>query len=189
MQEQVHNSEEEPMSRNKLAVFGLALAAACAGGDGQDAATADSLNRDLQLAPADSTVTLNDAPAADATPPAATETPSTSRPAPSRPSTSRPSTSTPAPAPAARTLPSGTEVNATVSSEISSNTHKQGQTIQASVASDVRDGSGRVVIPAGSTVNLTITSIRESENKSDNTGTLTLAASSVEIDRKSTRLN
>ena len=38
-----------------------------------------------------------------------------------------------------------------------------------------------MVIPAGSTVNLTITSIRESENKSDNTGTLTLAASSVEI--------
>src|SRR5690606_4848588 len=135
MQEQVHNSEEEPMSRNMLAVFGLALAAACAGGDGQDAATADSLNRDLQLAPADSTVTLNDAPAADATPPAATETPSTSRPAPSRPSTSRPSTSTPAPAPAARTLPSRTEVDATVSSETSSNNHRQGQANQASAAS------------------------------------------------------
>jgi hypothetical protein len=167
-----------------LAVIGLALAAACADGGDQDAATADSLNRDLQLAPADSSVALDDpSPTTDAPAPS-TSTPSTSRPAPSRPSTSTPSTSQPStstPAPAARTLPSGTEVSATIASEISSKTHKQGQSIAARVAADVRDGSGRVVIPAGSTVNLTITSIRESENKSDNTGTLTLAASSVEI--------
>jgi hypothetical protein len=166
-----------------LAVFGLALAAACADGDRDDAATADSLGRDLQLAEADSSVMLNDPPATSTTTPApTTPAPSTSRPSPSRPapSTSRPSTSTPA-APAARTLPAGTEVRATVGTEISSKTHKQGQTVAARVASDVRDAQGRVVIPAGSTVNLTITSIRESENKSDNTGTLTLAASSVEI--------
>ena len=171
------------MSRRLLAVFGLALAAACADGDRDDAATADSLGRDLQLAEADSSVTLNDPPATTTTTPApTTPAPSTSRPSTSAPapSTSRPSTSTPA-APAARSLPAGTEVNATVSTEISSNTHKQGQTVAARVASDVRDAQGRVVIPAGSTVNLTITSIRESENKSDNTGTLTLAAASVEI--------
>ena len=170
------------MSRRMLAVFGLALAAACADGDGQDAATADSLNRDLQLATPDSNVTLNDPPASTTTPAPSTSAPSTSRPStsqPSRPSTSQPSTSTPAPA--ARTLAAGTEVRATVGTEISSNTHKEGQTVTARVASDVRDAQGRVVIPAGSTVNLTITSIRESENKSDNTGTLTLAAASVEI--------
>jgi hypothetical protein len=167
-----------------LAVIGLALAAACADGDGDDAATADSLGRDLQLAEADSSVTLNDPPATSTTTPApTTPAPSTSRPSTSRPSTSpAPSTSRPSTsAPAARTLPAGTEVQATVSTEISSKTHKQGQTVAARVASDVRDAQGRVVIPAGSTVNLTITSIRESENKSDNTGTLTLAASSVEI--------
>lgn len=174
------------MSRRLLAVFGLALAAACADGDRDDAATADSLGRDLQLAEADSSVTLNDPPATTTTPTTTTPAPSTSRPSTSRPSTSpapstsRPSTSTPA-APAARTLPAGTEVRATVGTEISSKTHKQGQTVAARVANDVRDAQGRVVIPAGSTVNLTITSIRESENKSDNTGTLTLAASSVEI--------
>ncbi len=175
------------MSRRMLAVFGLALAAACADGDRDDAATADSLGRDLQLAEADSSVTLNDPPATSTTTPApTTPAPSTSRPSTSRPSTqpapstSRPSTSAPA-ASAARTLPAGTEVRATVSTEISSKTHKQGQTVAARVASDVRDAQGRVVIPAGSTVNLTLTSIRESENKSDNTGTLTLAASSVEI--------
>lgn len=174
------------MSRRMLAVFGLALAAACADGDRDDAATADSLGRDLQLAEADSSVTLNDPPATSTTTPApTTSAPSTSRPSTSRPSqpapsTSRPSTSAPSTS-AARTLPAGTEVRATVSTEISSKTHKQGQTVAARVASDVRDAQGRVVIPAGSTVNLTITSIRESENKSDNTGTLTLAASSVEI--------
>jgi hypothetical protein len=178
------------MSRRMLAVFGLALAAACADGDGQDAATADSLNRDLQLATPDSNVTLNDPPASTTTPAPSTSAPSTSRPStsqPSRPSTSQPSTSTPAPA--ARTLAAGTEVRATVGTEISSNTHKEGQTVTARVASDVRDTQGRVVIPAGSTVNLTITSIRESENKSDNTGTLTLAAASVEINGVTSDLN
>lgn len=176
------------MSRRLLAVFGLALAAACADGDGDDMATADSLNRDLQLAPADSSVVLNDAPGTTTSPAPATPAPSTSTPSRPAPSTSRPSPSAPA-ASAARTLPAGTEVNATLTSEISSNTHKVGQTVAARVASDVRDASGRVVIPAGSAVNLTITSIRESENKSDNTGTLTLAASNVEINGTTYDLN
>ena len=56
-----------------------------------------------------------------------------------------------------------------------------GQTITATVSQNVRDGAGRIVIPAGSEVTLRITAIRESENKSDNTGTLTLAATSVSI--------
>ena len=172
------------MSRKTLAILGLAALAACADGERQDAATADSLNRDLQMAPVDSNVVLDDRPA-DASP---TTTPST--PAPARtttPRTTTPRTTTPAPttstnAPStARTLAAGTEINATISSEISSKTHKEGQTVTARTARDVRDASGRVVIPAGSTVNLTITSIRESENKSDNTGTLTLSATSVEL--------
>ena len=169
------------MSRKLLAVFGLAALAACADSGRDDAALADSLNRDLQMAPVDTTAALNDRPAdTAATTPA--PAPSASRPSTSRPSTSRPSTPAPEPAaPAARSLASGTKVNATIDAEISSKTHKQGQVVAARAANDVRDANGRVVIPAGSTVNLTITSIRESENKSDNTGTLTLAASSVEI--------
>ena len=168
------------MSRKMLAVFGLAALAACADSGRDDAAMADSLNRDLQMAPVDTTAVLGDRSADTA---ATAPTPAASRPA-TRPATPRPSTSTPStsePAPTARTLAAGTKVNATIESEISSKTHKQGQTVAARAASDVRDAAGRVVIPAGSTVNLTITSIRESENKSDNTGTLTLAASSVEI--------
>lgn len=175
------------MSRKMLALFGLAVLAGCADGGRDDAAMADSLNRDLQMAPVDTSVALNDRPADTST--AAPAAPST----PTRPraTTPRPTTPTTSPAPAAtpRSLASGTEVSATTTTEISSNTHKQGQTIVARAARDVRDASGRVVIPAGSTVNLTITSIRESENKSDNTGTLTLAASSVEINGQTYNLS
>jgi hypothetical protein len=170
------------MSRKLLAVFGLAALAACADSGRDDAAMADSLNRDLQMAPVDTTAVLGDRPAdTAATTPAPSASRPTTRPPASRPSTPAPSTEPAAPAPAARSLAAGTKVNATIDAEISSKTHKQGQTVAARAANDVRDAAGRVVIPAGSTVNLTITSIRESENKSDNTGTLTLAASSVEI--------
>src|SRR5262249_13673187 len=51
----------------------------------------------------------------------------------------------------------------------------------ATVASDVKDASGTVVIPAGSKVTLTITEIHESENKGDKTGKLTLTPTSVDI--------
>ena len=170
------------MSRKTLAILGLAALAACADGERQDAATADSL-RDLQMAPVDSNVVLDDRPA-DASPTTTPSTPArtTSRPAAPRATSPAPSTSNnTSTSSTARTLAAGTEINATVATEISSKTHKTGQTVTARTARDVRDASGRVVIPAGSTVNLTITSIRESENKSDNTGTLTLSATSVEL--------
>ncbi len=51
----------------------------------------------------------------------------------------------------------------------------------ATVAADVKDASGRVVIPAGSQVTLQVTAIKESENKGDTTGTLTLKATSIAI--------
>jgi hypothetical protein len=178
------------MSRKLLAVLGLAALAACADSGRDDAAMADSLNRDLQMAPVDTTAVLGDRPAdtAATTPaPAPSASRPTTRPPASRPST--PATEPAAPAPAARSLAAGTKVNATIDAEISSKTHKQGQTVAARAANDVRDAAGRVVIPAGSTVNLTITSIRESENKSDNTGTLTLAASSVEINGQTYNLS
>ena len=47
--------------------------------------------------------------------------------------------------------------------------------------SDVKDTAGRVVIPAGSEVTLQVTAIKESENKSDKTGTLTLQPTSIAI--------
>jgi len=53
--------------------------------------------------------------------------------------------------------------------------------VTATIADDVKDGSGHVVIPAGSEVVLKVTAIKESENKSDKTGTLTVQPTSVMI--------
>ena len=69
--------------------------------------------------------------------------------------------------------------------EISSKTDKPGATVTGTVASDVTDAAGRVVIPAGSRVTLTITEIHESENKGDKTGKLTLTPTAVEIQGQS----
>jgi hypothetical protein len=63
-----------------------------------------------------------------------------------------------------------------------------GDVVEAVTTSDVKDASGRTVIPKGSAVALTITAIHESENKSDKTGTLTLAPSEVRIGGQSYKL-
>ncbi|MBA3497431.1 MAG: hypothetical protein H0T86_10020, partial [Gemmatimonadales bacterium] len=53
------------MSKSMLAALLLLAVAACGGRDRQEMASADSLSRDLQLAPVDTTAELNDQPAAD----------------------------------------------------------------------------------------------------------------------------
>jgi hypothetical protein len=54
------------MTRTLLTMLALAGLAACGGGgDREDLATADSLSRDLQLAPVDTSAELNDQPAPD----------------------------------------------------------------------------------------------------------------------------
>ena len=55
----------------------------------------------------------------------------------------------------------------------------------ATVAADVKDSAGEVVIPAGSKVTLQVTAIKESENKGDTTGTLTLKPTSISINGNS----
>jgi hypothetical protein len=59
-----------------------------------------------------------------------------------------------------------------------------GDTVTATLASDVKDASGRVVIPAGSEVTLKVTAIKESENKSDKTGKLQLQADDIMVNGK-----
>ncbi len=177
------------MSRTMLAALGVAALVACTGGERKDTAAADSLNRDLQLAPVDTTRPLSDQPAAT-TPPATTTTTTTTttpramptppRTTPPRVTTPRATTPAPTPAAASRSLGAGTMIAATTNAQISSHTNKVGEMITATVTSDVKDASGRVVIPSGSTVNLRITQIHESENKSDSTGTLALAVESIE---------
>jgi hypothetical protein len=170
-----------------IAALTLAAIAACGRGDRGETAAADSLSRDLQLAPVDTTAELNDRPAAG-TPAPAPRTPARpSRPAAS-PSTSTPSASAPAPsAPvaSAASLAAGTSLTAATTAEIRSHKNKVGDTVTATIASDVKDNAGRVVIPAGSEVALKVTAIKESENKSDKTGTLTLQPTSVSINGQS----
>ena len=166
------------MSRTMIAALTLVAVAACGGRDRGDTATADSLSRDLQLAPADTTAELNDRPTASA-PAAAPRNPArTNRPG-------APAASPSAPAAAPRALAAGTMMTASTNAEIRSHKNKVGDTVTATIASDVKDNSGRVVIPAGSEVVLKVTAIKESENKSDKTGTLTLQPTAVSMNGRS----
>ena len=153
------------MRRMTLISIGALALLACGRGDRQDGA-ADSTGRDLSMLPGDSTHPLGDRDAAGGA----------------------------AKAPGARAetghaLAAGTKFTAVTASRISSATDKAGESITARVSADVKDGDSRVVIPAGSTVRLRIAAIHESENKSDETGTLRLAAESVEIDGTSYSLS
>jgi hypothetical protein len=166
------------MAAKRLAILALALAAGCGGDRGAQMA-ADSLSRDLQRLPVDSSAVLSDQ--AGATPVAAPVAAPAPKPAARKPvPKSRPKPA-PAPVEAPRSLAAGTTVTTTVDREISSRTDKPGATVTGTVASDVTDAAGRVVIPAGSRVTLTITEIHESENKGDKTGKLTLTPTGVEI--------
>src|SRR5215208_560821 len=114
------------MSRAMIAGLTLVAVAACGGGDNRDAATADSLSRDLQLAPVDTSAELNDRPIEER-PSASAPAPAPARTTPSRPATrpaapSRPAASAPAPAatPTARSLAVGTTLTAATNAEIRS---------------------------------------------------------------------
>jgi hypothetical protein len=171
------------MAAKRLAVLTLALLAGC-GGDRAASMAADSLSRDLQRLPVDSSAVLSDQAAA---------TPVTPPPAPAKPAPKpKPKPAAPKPVakpPAPLALSAGATLATTVNREITSRTDKPGATVTGTVASDVTDASGRVVIPAGSTVTMTITEIHESENKGDKTGKLTLTPTSVEIQGQSYALS
>jgi hypothetical protein len=168
------------MSRTILAALAVVGLVACGDRNKQDLATTDSLQRDLQLAPTDTSAALNDRPSASG------GAPSASRP---RSTTSRPSASANQPmapvAAAGRSLAPGTAIVASTTAELRSHKNKVGDEIGATVANDVKDASGHVVIPAGSTVTLRVTVIKESENKSDSTGTMTLMPTTVAINGSS----
>jgi hypothetical protein len=165
------------MATNRLALLTLAVLAGC-GGDHGSSMAADSLSRDLQRLPVDSSAALNDQPAPITAKPAAAPTPVAAKPKTTPKPKARPA---PAPAPAPLALDAGATVSLAVDREITSRTDKAGAVVTATVSSDVQDSQGRVVIPAGSKVTMTITQIHESENKGDKTGKLTLTPNSVEI--------
>ena len=111
----------------------IACLIGCSGGD-RNGTAADSLGRDLNMAPGDSTHALGDR---EATGGAARGT------ADAKPAADRNDAS-------GRALATGTTITAATSTRISSASNKAGETVTARVSSDVKDASGRVVIPAGS---------------------------------------
>src|SRR5215207_1109390 len=107
------------MSRTTLAALTLLALAGCGRGDKSEVASADSLNRDLQLAPVDTSAALNDQPADTVATPAPAPTPKPAAPKPKpRPAAPAPAATpatpapAPAPAPAATGLASGTTFSA-----------------------------------------------------------------------------
>jgi hypothetical protein len=150
------------MSGNRLVLLTLALLAGC-GGDKAGSSIADDTDRDLQRPAVDASAPLNDQAAKSTKASAKT---------PAKPAAAKPS---------GTTLAAGTAISAKFDAGISSRTHKAGQKLSGTVSADVKDKSGRIVIPKGSKVNLTIAAIHESENKSDKTGKLVLTPTQVVI--------
>src|SRR5436190_11425293 len=132
------------------ALAGVALFA-CVPGE-KTAQSADSTARNLTLAPTESTAALKDVPAP------ATEA---AKPAPEKKApVKKPVAAKPAPL----MLAAGTRVPATANDTISTRTAKAGDPFSATVSQDVKDATGRVVIPAGATVSGTITAAEPAPN-------------------------
>ena len=149
------------MVAKKLAGIALGLLVGC-GGQPDAGAAGDDSTRDLQRPAVDASVPMNDQASS-----------TTTRKAPAKPAAK--------PATRERVLASGTAISAKFDAGISSRTHKAGQSITGTVSSDVKDKNGKVVIPAGSRVHVTIKTIHESERKSDKTGKLVLTPTKVVI--------
>ena len=149
------------MVSKRLAVLALGLLVGC-GGQPDAGAAGDDSTRDLQRPAVDASSPMNDRA--------------------SSMSTTKP-VAKPAAKPAARerVLASGTAISARFDAGISSRTHRAGQDIAGTVSADVKDKNGKVVIPAGSKVYVTIKTIHESERKSDKTGKLVLTPTKVVI--------
>jgi hypothetical protein len=153
------------MAGNRLVFLALALLAGC-GRDKGGAEATDNPNRDLQRPTVDASSPLNDRTA--------------------KGSPAKPGSMAKAPKGVSTwILAKGTAISARFDDGISSRTHKAGHRVTGTVSSDVKDRSGRVVIPAGSTVHLTIAAIHESERKSDKTGKLVLKPNKVVIGSRS----
>ena len=151
------------MIRTQLVTLSLVALAACSSGSKSNLASADSLSRDLNRPEAQTSNALNDRPAT----PARTTKP---KPRPKAPA-----------APSPKTLAAGTLINAEMTDSINSRHDKPGKTVTARVSSDVKDRSGRVVIPAGSLVQLTVTALAPAENKGSKDGKLDFEATSVSV--------
>ncbi len=151
------------------AVFALS---ACQKGQEQSQAS-DSTARNLTLAPSESSATMRDVPDQNQK----TTLPPVTRPPAQRNPTRR--TNPPSP-PARARLGVGTQMDIAATDTISSRTAKVGDPFTAHVVEDVRNAAGKVVIPAGSVVNGTITDVKPAPNPRT-PGTLTLSVTSITV--------
>jgi len=159
-----------PKHRSVVAALASVAFLACVKGE-QASQSADSTARNLTLAPTESTAAMKDVPApatqaAKAAPEKATPA---KKPAPPKPA-----------APAPLTLAAGTRVALAASDTITTRTAKAGDAFSATVSQDVKDASGRVVIPAGATVSGTIAAAEPAPNPSSS-GRIELSVTSVSV--------
>jgi hypothetical protein len=78
-------------------------------------------------------------------------------------------------------LASGTRVGATIQDPLSSRTNKAGDSLRAIVSREVADSRGAVVIPAGSSVMLTVAQLAPGRDSVRSQGRLSLVAISVTV--------
>jgi hypothetical protein len=147
------------------AAFSLAALLGCARSD--QSQSADSTARNLTLAPTESTAAMRDVPAPSGVPAVPERAPAP--PPPPRPA-----------APTSYTLRAGTEVSASVDESISTRHAKPGDAFTATVSESVRDRSGHVVIPAGSTISGTVVHADPAPNPRAS-GSLELAVTKVTV--------
>src|SRR3989475_6326035 len=153
-----------------VAVLTAVALAGCVKGD-QANQSADSTARNLTLAPTESTAAMKDVPA---------PTTERAKPAPEKKAPQ------PAPKPATPVVPktltaaAGTRVPLAASESISTRQAKPGDAVSATVGEDVKDASGRVVIPAGSTVQGAGVAARPAPDPSPR-GRLELAVHSITV--------
>ncbi len=160
------------MMRKMIAGVTLFSLLACGGKGEQQAQAADSLQRDLQLAPAESTTALNDQGTAAPAPAPATPAP---KPKP------KPAAPAPAPAPKTMTLASGLAIDASANDSLHSRHNEVGELFHATIGTDVRNSAGAVVIPAGSVVTFKVSMLKPAQNKSSADGSILLDAQEVTI--------
>jgi type IV secretory pathway VirB10-like protein len=168
------------MTRKFIGGLALLSLVACGGKKDQTQAAADSLQRDLQLAPAESTTAINDQPTPQAETPAPAPAPTTPAPTPApkpKPTPSKPA----APKTHTYTLATGSEVTGSADDSLHSRHNKVGELFHATVGADVKDAAGATVIPAGAVVTFKVTRLNHANNKSEKDGKLTLEAQEVSI--------
>jgi len=159
-------------SSHLIAVLTAVALAGCVKSD-QANQSADSTARNLTLAPTESTAAIKDVPA-PATQPAKVAPEKKASQAALKPPAPKPA------APTTLTAAAGTRVPLAASESISTRQAKAGDAFTATVAQDVKDVAGHVVIPAGSAVQGTIVAAEPAPNPNAS-GRLELAVQTVSV--------